>query len=465
MILDLIALEAAYLAAHMSYLRGLDWFFAFDLYLQVNIMVLIINVCYVLLRTTYKNILKRSVFRELESVLLQNFFVWVIPMIYLYLTKQSWLFSRGVFSMTIIYSVVFMLALRIGWKSVIRSRVLKGVNQSYILMITTEAFAARMLQQFSSRMYNGFNLCGLAIMDRDMAGERIERTPVVCGKDDLLEFVRTEVVDEVMINLSRVNSEELDELIWTLLQMGIVVHIGLDYVDDQLPNRNIERIGGYTFLTTSINSTGSVPLALKRLTDIFAGLAGCLITGLLFLVLAPAIYKESPGPIFYKQVRMGKNGRRFEMYKFRSMYLDADKRKAELMAQNKMQGNMFKIDNDPRIIGSEKGPGKGIGNFIREHSLDEFPQFYNILKGDMSLVGTRPPTEDEFEKYDLHHKVRLSMKPGLTGMWQVSGRSEITDFEEIVRLDAEYIENWNLRLDIRIIFKTFLVVLKKQGAE
>ena len=147
------------------------------------------------------------------------------------------------------------------------------------------------------------------------------------------------------------------------------------------------------------------------------------------------------------------------------MYLDADERKKELMAQNKMQGNMFKMDNDPRIIGSEKGPGKCIGNFIRRMSIDELPQFYNILKGDMSLVGTRPPTVDEFNEYDLHHKVRLSMKPGLTGMWQVSGRSEITDFEEIVRLDASYIENWSLKLDFEIILKTFQVVLAKQGAE
>ena len=162
---------------------------------------------------------------------------------------------------------------------------------------------------------------------------------------------------------------------------------------------------------------------------------------------------------------MGKNGRRFLMYKFRSMYLDAEERKKELMAQNKMEGCMFKMDNDPRIIGSEKGPGKGIGNLIRRLSIDELPQFINILKGDMSLVGTRPPTAAEFESYDYHHKIRLSMKPGLTGMWQVSGRSEITNFEDIVKLDAFYIENWSLALDVKIILKTFAVVLKKEGAE
>ena len=144
--------------------------------------------------------------------------------------------------------------------------------------------------------------------------------------------------------------------------------------------------------------------------------------------------------------------------------MDAEERKKELMAQNKMQGNMFKMDNDPRIIGSEKGPGKGIGNIIRSLSIDELPQFYNILRGDMSLVGTRPPTVDEVAAYDLHHKVRLSMKPGLTGMWQVSGRSNIKSFDEIVELDTEYIDNWTLGMDIKIIFKTILVLLKHDDA-
>ena len=152
------------------------------------------------------------------------------------------------------------------------------------------------------------------------------------------------------------------------------------------------------------------------------------------------------------------------------MYMDAEERKAELMKENRVQdGMMFKLDFDPRIIGSKKLPDgtikKGVGNFIRDWSLDEFPQFLNVLKGDMSLVGTRPPTVDEWDKYELHHRARLATKPGLTGMWQVSGRSNITDFEEIVRLDADYIENWSLKLDLKIILKTFKVVFAKEGAE
>ena len=410
MIIDLICIQIAYLVSYFFRHDTLRLYRETSLYAHVNILLIIIDICYVLLRSTYKNILKRSFIREIESVLVHNIVMWGLVMAYLYVTKQAFWFSRQVFLTSFGFTIIFMLVGRFLWKLNVRRIVWKG------------------------------------------------------NKDNLLTYVQKNVIDEVMIKLSQ-DDKEVNELTWTLLQMGVVVHIALDYTDNALPNRTIERIGGYTCMTTSINTASSIPMGLKRLTDIAAGLVGCAITGIAFIFVAPLIYKASPGPIFYCQERVGKNGRRFKMYKFRSMYMDAEERKKELMAQNKMQGNMFKMDNDPRIIGSEKGPGKGIGNIIRSLSIDELPQFYNILRGDMSLVGTRPPTVDEVAAYDLHHKVRLSMKPGLTGMWQVSGRSEITDFEEIVRLDAYYIENWSLKLDLKIILKTFKVVFAKEGAE
>lgn len=139
------------------------------------------------------------------------------------------------------------------------------------------------------------------------------------------------------------------------------------------------------------------------------------------------------------------------------MNVDAEEKKKELLAQNEMDGLMFKMEDDPRIF--------PVGKFMRKYSIDELPQFWNILKGEMSLVGTRPPTEDEFEQYEAHHRARLGIKPGLTGMWQVSGRSDIRDFEEVVKLDTQYISNWNLGLDIKILFKTIQVVLLGRGAE
>ena len=203
--------------------------------------------------------------------------------------------------------------------------------------------------------------------------------------------------------------------------------------------------------------------------DIVGGLVGCVLTAIIFVFVAPAIYIQSPGPIFFSQERVGKNGKKFKIYKFRSMYLDAEERKKELMAQNRVKdGMMFKLDFDTRVIGNKILPDgthkTGIGNFLRVTSLDEFPQFYNVLKGDMSLVGTRPPTLDEWVKYELHHRTRMAIKPGITGMWQVSGRSKITDFEEIVKLDTQYITKWSIGLDIKILLKTVLAVVKRDGS-
>lgn len=250
-----------------------------------------------------------------------------------------------------------------------------------------------------------------------------------------------------------------DKMIKNFGIMGITIHIKLARVADDSSNQIVEKLEGYTVLSTSINMVSAGQLIFKRTMDICGGLVGMLLTGIIFIFVAPIIYIKSPGPIFFKQVRIGKNGKKFNIYKFRSMYMDAEERKKELMAQNDIKdGMMFKMDNDPRII-------KGIGNFIRDYSLDEFPQFWNVLIGDMSLVGTRPPTVDEWEKYEMHHRSRLAFKPGLTGMWQVSGRSNITDFEEVVRLDTEYIKKWSPGLDIMILFKTVAVVLGKVGTK
>lgn len=210
-------------------------------------------------------------------------------------------------------------------------------------------------------------------------------------------------------------------------------------------------------------------MCMKRFMDIIGGFIGCLMTGILFLFLAPAIYLKSPGPVFFRQKRAGLNGRPFVIYKFRSMYPNADAVKEALSSENRIRGGrMFKLSDDPRIIGSGKkdrhGRPKGIGHFIRRTSLDEFPQFFNVLKGEMSLVGTRPPTMDEWERYNPEERFRLKMRPGITGLWQVSGRSRITDFDQVLSLDRYYIEHWSLLLDMKILLKTLKVILTRDGA-
>ena len=198
-------------------------------------------------------------------------------------------------------------------------------------------------------------------------------------------------------------------------------------------------------------------LRLKRYFDILLSMILLVILSPIMLVISIAIKLDSPGPVLFSQIRIGRNGRRFKIYKFRSMYIDAEERKKELQSQNEVKGLMFKMENDPRIT--------KVGKFIRKTSIDELPQFYNVVKGDMSLVGTRPPTEDEFEKYNQYYRRRISMTPGLTGMWQVSGRSEIENFDDVVKYDLQYIDNWSLWLDIKILFKTIWVVFAGKGSK
>ena len=220
--------------------------------------------------------------------------------------------------------------------------------------------------------------------------------------------------------------------------------------------KRVREVAGLSVVTFSTNFYKYGHVLAKRTLDIIGALVGLFFCGLAALVLFPLIKKDG-GPAIFAQERIGKNGRRFKFYKFRSMYTDAEERKKDLMAQNTMIGGMFKVNNDPRIT--------PIGRFIRKTSLDELPQFYNVLIGDMSLVGTRPPTVDEYEQYTPEQKRRLSFKPGITGLWQVSGRSQITDFNEVVRLDVAYIDEWTIWSDIRILLKTFRVVWEKDGAK
>lgn len=231
----------------------------------------------------------------------------------------------------------------------------------------------------------------------------------------------------------------------------------------------VERVGGLTVLTLSNTYATPLQLFAKRAMDIIGGIIGSIFALIVMAIVGPMIKIASPGPVLYRSERIGQNGKRFKMNKIRSMVMDAEAQKEELQSQNRVEdGMMFKIEWDPRVIGNVILPDgtrkTGIGEFIRRTSLDEFPQFFNVLKGEMSLVGTRPPTPDEWEKYAFHHRARLATKPGITGLWQISGRSEIKDFEEVVKLDTDYIQNWSIGKDIKIIFKTIAAVITRKGA-
>ena len=456
-ILDMICLQIAYVLAYALAGYGGN-LYSVQIYRNIAIFLELADLVTIFMFDTLKNVLKQGSYQDMKITVQHSAIVGALTILYLFLLQQGEDFSRLTLVLTIILYIFLTFLVRELWKQLLRKQMETGTTGS-LLIVTTSDIAEEVIQNMKDHNYGRHRIAGAVILDRDRTGEIIAEIPVVASEETAPEYVCQEWIDEVLIVASK-SVPYPAEMIDRLSETGVIVHMNLAQVSNKTGKRQfVERVGNYTVLTTSINYATDRQLVLKRMMDIAGGLVGCLLTGIIFVFIAPVIYISSPGPIFFSQERVGKNGRRFKMYKFRSMYMDAEERKKELMAQNDIKdGMMFKMDNDPRII-------KGIGNFIRDYSLDEFPQFWNVLKGDMSLVGTRPPTVDEWEKYEMHHRSRLAFKPGLTGMWQVSGRSNITDFEEVVRLDTEYIKKWNPGLDIKILFKTVAVVLGKVGSK
>ncbi|MGT2832835.1 sugar transferase [Streptococcus halotolerans] len=274
--------------------------------------------------------------------------------------------------------------------------------------------------------------------------------------EDIRNFLSHQEINEVIISAE--SKQDYLPVQKYFHSIGLPVSMALDSSEITQRKYAITRIGKRFFITSALNVISYRKLLVKRGIDIIIASLGTIIMGLVFVVIYPIVQKQSKGPMLFKQKRIGKNGKIFNVYKFRSMYLDAEERKKELMSQNQLSSDlMFKMDNDPRIF--------PFGQKMRDWSIDELPQFINVLKGDMSVIGTRPPTLNEYYKYELHHFKRLAMKPGITGMWQVSGRSNITDFEKVVELDTYYIENWSVWLDVKIFLKTIIVVLKRDGSK
>ncbi len=449
------------LALLIAYVWRFEWNFDLDsnvnvdLYIRMAIMLVLIDIFVIFFTESYSGILRRNKYQELRATILHCFIVFGVYLIYMYATKQSEMYSRQLLFTYLVLVVIFEYIGRVLLKRVIRRQKLKDKNKSEMIVVAESDTVERCLDEIAHNKYTDFKVVGVVVVDADLEGQTIQGIPVVASADDFLEYVRTNVVDEVYIDgNTRASSEALAN---TLVELGVTVHISLVHTNYMMPNMVLENYASYVVLTTSMHIASTRQLFLKRLMDIVGSIIGLIITFIAFIIFAPIIKIQSPGPVFYKQIRIGKNGRRFTFYKFRSMYVDADKRKKELMEANEMDGNMFKMEDDPRII--------PIGHFMRKYSIDELPQFFNVLKGDMSLVGTRPPTEDEYEMYKFHHKARLGFKPGLTGMWQISGRSDITNFEDVVAYDTEYIANWNIWLDVKILFKTIGVVLSGKGSK
>lgn len=330
-----------------------------------------------------------------------------------------------------------------------------------LLLVTTREHLPQILERFGRSKETCWKMTGVVLLDEEVTEDFLEGIPIVSDHgEEYLEFATQNVVDEVFIQVDDMQSREhfLKNMILEFEKMGVVVNLNLDLFDLGLTGeKRIYNLEQYHVVAFSSRLFDYRMVMIKRLVDIMGSLIGLFITVIIGIFLAPILLLESKGPLIFCQKRVGVNGRIFNFYKFRSMYADAEERKKELMAQNEMQGLMFKMENDPRITKT--------GAFIRKTSIDELPQFWNVLKGDMSLVGTRPPTLDEYQQYSYYQKRRISFRPGITGLWQISGRNDIKEFDEVVRLDLEYIDNWSLLLDFKIIIRTIWVVLKGSGAK
>ena len=466
-LLDIICLHVAFVLAYMTR-HGLSNPYADSEYFNLAAIYTLVDILVLIANRSMKNVLKRGFYKEMEQTVRHVFYVTVLVALYMFSVQAGSTYSRIAFFLLSAYYVLIAYGVRLLWKKFLMKKK-KELCRAAVYFVTTKDRAEYVIKRFNDNNITSRKVQGMCILDEDCAGTEINGVPVTASAENLVKHLCEIWVDEVFVSLP-VAYPYPAKLLSDMAEMGIVVHMEMEQLEcDSWQHQVIENFAGATVRTTSMTMATPGQAIFKRVLDIIGGLVGCLITGLLTLVIGPMIYIKSPGPIFFKQTRVGKNGKKFQMYKFRSMYLDAEERKAELMAQNRVQGGlMFKLDYDPRIIGSEKRPDgtikKGIGNFIRDYSLDEFPQFLNVLKGDLSLVGTRPPTVDEWERYELHHHARLAIKPGITGMWQVSGRSNITDFEQVVELDKKYIREWSMGLDFRILLQTFKTVLGKDGS-
>ena len=463
-LLDMVSMFLSLIAAYYVYIPTDFNLTGSPEYLLLLFGMPVLDFLVIVLGSTMNEVQKRGLFAEFCATVKNTAMVFAIEALIFFVVKMGGFYSRKNFLYSCSIYFVVSFATRCLYKWYYIKHVVPNSGSS-LLIVAAKKDLPGLEKQIREGQYSTYRLAGVILADGDQGDTALKVVSAFAQADS---WIRKNWVDEVLFLLPP--EAETLELAQAVASMGITVHLNLGFLSSLLGGtKTVEVLGEYDVLTAFRNRIGFGAAALKRLTDIVGGLIGCLFTAILTLFIGPAIYIASPGPIFYTQERIGRNGKVFKMYKFRSMVPNADEVKKQYLKENRVSGGyMFKLDWDPRIIGNKILPDgtkkTGIGEFIRKTSLDEFPQFLNVLKGDMSLVGTRPPTKDEWAIYEDHHRARMAMRPGITGMWQVSGRSNITDFEEIVRLDTKYIDQWSLGLDFKILVKTVLVVLKHEGS-
>ena len=329
-------------------------------------------------------------------------------------------------------------------------------NSRQVLLVGDEGRINVLVDGLGNQRSWGHHVVGYLNGDQK-ANPAISSVPCLGSTEDFDRTLYEHQIDEVIFALPKGSPLDLDKYLGKCKNIGVAARIVPAMFDVSNPSLRVETIQGIPTITDFEEIRSSSGLLYKRILDISTGIIGTLILMGIYPIVALAIKIDSPGPVFFKQRRVGRHGRHFYLYKFRSMVSGAESRKSELLVNNDTPWPIYKTEDDPRLT--------RVGRFLRKTSLDEFPQFINVLKGEMSIVGTRPPTPDEVKHYEDWHRRRISSKPGVTGLWQISGRKDITDFSEVVKLDLQYLDHWNFRRDLAILGKTFWIVLARKGAK
>jgi exopolysaccharide biosynthesis polyprenyl glycosylphosphotransferase len=455
--IDIVCMTFSYFLAYLLRFHGVNGPLDRGEILQIYFPFVIICLVYNLMADGYRHFFQRGYFLELVQVVKYNLCLLIATGFYIYVFRLELEFSRLLLGYFVLINMIVTYAVRIAFKWYMNTCYKRSKESDKFLIVTTQTELPNVIKHIEKDAGWSYEITGIALMDADMTGQQISGFTVMANRSNVVEVARQSAVDVVFIHCPGETREELQLLVQSFVAMGIVCHNCVDRLELDIPCSNVGKFADFPIVTYSINTIDYRRRLIKRMIDIVGSIIGLAFTTILTPFVAIAIKLETRGPVFFTQVRIGKNGRRFKMYKFRSMYTDAEERKGELIKDNEVTGLMFKMGNDPRIT--------KVGRFLRKTSIDEMPQFFNVLKGDMSLVGTRPPTVDEFEQYNVYYRRRLSITPGLTGMWQVSGRSDITDFDEVVKLDLEYIDNWSLKEDLKIMIRTIGVVLFGRGSK
>jgi exopolysaccharide biosynthesis polyprenyl glycosylphosphotransferase len=390
---------------------------------------------------------------NISAAILKGFALSTISVLAFAFALRDQTFSRAIVAGYLVLSFAGFFLIRVAARELMLITNRRGRGMINAVVVGTGPGAKTIGDALKFRPYLGYKLTGFVSVPEETNPD--PTLPTIGAIDDLPTLVDGQVVDAVFFGTSLEVTAKHEKIIWKLEEVGKTVHLRGDAVGVLLSRTLIGEFEGVPLLTLSSTPADPVLLGVKRALDVIASLAGIILLSPVLALTALGIKLTSSGPLLFAQERVGLHGRRFHMLKFRSMYQDAERRKQELLDQNEMDGPVFKIKNDPRIT--------PVGRWIRKFSVDELPQLFNVLKGEMSLVGPRPPLPDEVDQYQRWQRRRLSMKPGLTCLWQVSGRNDI-DFDNWMKLDMEYIDNWSLFLDLKILFKTIPVVILARGA-